>query len=186
MQNILEKKWYVISTITGHESKVKTFLEQESPIAQLDDKILSIFIPTEKVYEVKDKKKKTKTKNLFPGYVYIEAVLEEKVKQFIQNAPSVRGFVGVHGNPSALTPAEIKRIIGSLVTESLGEDGAVIRVEVPFQIGEAVKVTSGPFNNFSGFVQEINTDKMKVKVMVSIFGRKTPIELDFSQVEIEK
>lgn len=186
MTENLTKKWYVISVVTGHESKVKAYLEQEIKLIGLEDKILSIFIATEKVVEFKDKKKKSKIKNLFPGYVYIEAIMDEKVKNFILSANSVRGFMGSKENPKPMMNSEVKRIIGSAFIEGNDSDGNSTRVEIPFQIGEAVKVTSGPFNNFSGFVQEISPEKMKVKVMVSIFGRKTPIELDFSQVEIEK
>lgn len=185
MTNLEGKKWYAVSTITGHEAKIKAYLEHEILLAHLEDKIGSIFIPTEKIFEIKDKKKKTKTKNLTPGYLYIEAEMDEKVKHFIMNTPSIKTFVGTKGKPVPLLPSEVKRIIGK-ASVSGSEEEEILKVEVPFQIGEAVKVTSGPFNNFSGFVQEINEEKMKVKVMVSIFGRKTPIELDFSQVEIEK
>lgn len=181
-----EKKWFAVSTVTGHESKVKAYLENEIALAHLENKIFTIFIPTEKVFEMKEKKKKTKIKNLFPGYLYIEAELDEKTKFFILSAPSVRGFVGSHGKPIPLQPDEVKRIIGKIAVEGEEGDGMVERIEVPFQLGEAVRIKTGPFNSFSGFVQEIIEEKMKVKVMVSIFGRKTPVELDFSQVEIEK
>ena len=177
----VEKKWYVVRTYSGHENKVKAYLESEVAQAGLQEKIVNVLVPSEKVFEVKDGKKKSKTKNFFPGYILIEAVLDEKTKYIILNTPSVMSFVGSKEKPVPLQPDEVRRLIGKIE-----QKGDVEQIEAPFHIGEPVKVISGPFNNFSGFVQEVNEEKMKVKVMVSIFGRKTPVELDFSQVEIEK
>lgn len=177
----VDKKWYVVRTYSGHENKVKAYLDNEVARASLQEKIGSVLVPSEKVFEVKDGKKKSKTKNFFPGYILVEAFLDEKTKYVILNTPSVMSFVGSKDKPVPLQPDEVRRLIGKIE-----QKGDVEQIEVPFHIGEPVKVTSGPFNNFSGFVQEVNEEKMKLKVMVSIFGRKTPVELDFSQVEIEK
>ena len=177
----LERKWYVVRTYSGHENKVKAYLENEVIQAGWQERIFNVLVPSEKVFEVKDGKKKSKTKTFFPGYILVEALLDEKAKYAILNTPSVMGFVGAKDRPVPLQPGEVKRLIGKIEEKKGGE-----QIEVPFHIGEPVKVISGPFNNFSGFVQEINDEKMKLKVMVSIFGRKTPVELDFSQVEIEK
>lgn len=177
----MEKRWYVVRTYSGHELKVKAYIESEVARINLGEKISSVMIPSEKVIEVKDGKKKAKVKNFFPGYVLVEAILDKETTHLILEAPSVLGFVPDKNNPSPLHPEEVKRLIGKMEQR---ED--VELVEIPFRVGDPVKVTEGPFNNFSGFVQEVNGEKMKVKVMVSIFGRKTPVELDFLQVELEK
>ncbi len=184
VESIVQHKWYVVRTYSGHENKVKLAIENESVIQELQERITRVLVPSEKIFEVKDGKKKSKTKNFFPGYILVETVLDEKTKHLILNTPSVLSFVGTKDRPVPLQPDEVKRLIGRI--EEKKEDGGVERVEVPFHIGEPVKVISGPFHNFTGFVQEINEEKLKLKVMVSIFGRKTPVELDFSQVEIEK
>jgi len=177
----LEKKWYVVRTYSGHENKVKAYIENEVAQAGLSDQVTSVVVPSEKVFEVKDGKKKSKTRTFFPGYILIEAVLDKNTTHIILNTPSVISFVGPKNAPAPLQPTEVRRLIGRIE-----ERRDVEVIEVPFKTGDAVKVTDGPFNNFSGFVQEVNEEKMKLKVMVSIFGRKTPVELDFSQVELEK
>lgn len=177
----LEKKWYVVRTYSGHENKVKAYIENEIAQAGLGDRIGTVIVPSEKVFEVKDGKKKSKTRTFFPGYILIEALLDTQTTHLILNTPSVISFVGPKNAPAPLQPAEVRRLIGKMESK---KDVEVM--EVPFKAGDAVKVTDGPFNNFSGFVQEVNEEKMKLKVMVSIFGRKTPVELDFSQVELEK
>jgi transcription termination/antitermination protein NusG len=177
----VEKKWYVVRTYSGHENKVKAYLENEVAQAALGERIGSVIVPSEKVFEMKDGKKKSKTRTFFPGYILVEAALDKTVTHLILNAPSVISFVGPKNAPAPLQAGEVRRLIGKIE-----ERKDVEVIEVPFKVGEAVKVTDGPFNNFSGFVQEVNEEKMKLKVMVSIFGRKTPVELDFSQVELEK
>lgn len=147
----------------------------------LGERLSNVMVPSEKVIEVKDGKKKAKVKNFFPGYVLVEVVLDKETIHLILEAPSVLGFVPDKNNPAPLQPDEVRRLIGKME-----EKKDVVMVEIPFRMGDAVKVVEGPFNNFSGFVQEVNGEKMKVKVMVSIFGRKTPVELDFVQVELEK
>jgi len=177
----VEKKWYVVRTYSGHENKVKALLENEVAQSGLEERISSVIVPSEKVFEVKDGKKKSKTRTFFPGYVLVEAVLDIATTHLILNTPSVISFVGPKNAPAPLQPSEVRKLIGKIE-----ERKDVEVVEVPFRTGDAVKVIDGPFNNFNGFVQEVNEEKMKLKVMVSIFGRKTPVELDFSQVEIEK
>ncbi len=177
----MEKRWYVLRTYSGHENKVKAYIENEIAQAGLEDRVSSVIVPSEKVFEVKDGKKRSKTRTFFPGYILIEAALDKQTTHLILNTPSVISFVGPKNAPAPLQAAEVRRLIGKIE-----ERKDVEVIEVPFKVGDAVKVTDGPFNNFSGFVQEVNEEKMKLKVMVSIFGRKTPVELDFSQVEEEK
>jgi len=177
----LNRRWYVVRTYSGHEAKVKGYLESEVARAGIQEKIASVLIPSEKVVEVKDGKKKHKVKNFFPGYVLVEAVLDKESVHLILEAPSVLGFVPDKNNPAPLQPDEVKRLIGKMEEHEETE-----LVEIPFKSGDPVKVIHGPFNNFNGFIQEVNPEKLKVKVMVSIFGRKTPVELDFTQVELEK
>ncbi len=177
----MDKKWYVVRTYSGHENKVKAYIENEIAQAGLIERVGSVIVPSEKVFEVKDGKKKSKTRTFFPGYILVEAILDTQTTHIILNTPSVISFVGPKNTPAPLQPGEVRRLIGKMEAR---KDVEV--VEVPFKSGDAVKVIDGPFNNFSGFVQEVNEEKMKLKVMVSIFGRKTPVELDFSQVEAEK
>ncbi len=177
-----QRRWYVVRIYSGHENKVKAYLESEVKLAHLDDRICTVMVPSEKIFEVRDGKKKSKTRSFFPGYILVEAVLDKETKYFILNAPSVMGFVGgIKGDPVALQPDEVKRLMGKME-----ERKDVEVLAVPFHVGEPVKVIDGPFNNFTGIVQDVNEEKMKLRVMVSIFGRKTPVELDFNQVEIEK
>jgi transcriptional antiterminator NusG len=178
----MELKWYVVRTFSGHENKVKSLIDAElKDNIQLKAKIQDVLVPTEKVFEVKDGKKKTKNKNFFPGYILVQADLDNQVKDFILNTPSVMGFLGTGKNPNPLQPDEVKRIVGR-ITQDLDAE----RMETIFRVGDFVKINDGPFNNFSGYIQEVNEEKMKIKVMVSIFGRKTPVEIDFVQAELEK
>ena len=178
----MDLKWYVVRTFSGHENKVKGLIDAElKDNDQLKAKIQDVLVPTEKVFEVKDGKKKTKNKNFFPGYILVQADLDNQVKDFILNTPSVMGFLGTGKNPNPLQPDEVKRIVGRLTQDQNSE-----RMETIFRVGDFVKITDGPFNNFSGYIQEVNEEKMKIKVMVSIFGRKTPVEIDFVQAELEK
>lgn len=174
----MELKWYIVRTYSGHENKVKTVIEHEVTLRGWNDKVTRVLIPSEKVFEMKDGKKKSKNKNFFPGYILVEAVLTREVMHLIQGVPSVISFLGTKTEPAPLRPDEVKRILNKVDDAEKTET-----YEVPFQAGDHVKVNDGPFNNFEGVVQEVQPDKMKVKVMVSIFGRKTPVELDFFQVE---
>lgn len=178
----MDGKWYVVRTFSGHENKVKSMLETElKDNDPLRAKIQEILVPIEKVFEVKDGKKKSKNKNFFPGYILVQADLDNQVKDFILNTPSVMGFLGTGKNPNPLQPDEVKRIVGRITQDQESE-----RLETLFRAGDFVKIVDGPFNNFSGYIQEVNEEKMKIKVMVSIFGRKTPVEIDFVQAELEK
>ena len=181
MESKSQKHWYCVRTYSGHENKVKAHLENEIKHANMSDRITCVLVPSEKIYEIKEGKKKSRTKTFFPGYILVEAILDKETKHMILSTPSVISFVGPRGEPAPLQNEEVSRLIGRL------EERKDIEVmAVPFHIGELVKVIDGPFNNFTGVVQEVNEEKMKLKVMVSIFGRKTPVELDFNQVEIEK
>lgn len=177
----IQKRWYAIRTYSGHEARVKQLLESEVGRLGLQEYVPTVLIPLEKVFEVRDGKKRTRQKNFLPGYVLVEAVLNKKVKDLIQNTPSVINFVGTKTEPVPLQPDEIGKIL-----DRIEERKHVETIVDSFREGDPVKVIDGPFNNFSGFVREVNASKQKLKVEVSIFGRKTPVELDFSQVEIER
>lgn len=174
-------QWYVLRTFSSHENKVKTALEKEIEFRNLQPYIKQILIPIEKVFEVKDGKKKSKSKSFFPGYILIEAQLDKKITDIILNIPSVMGFLGTRNRPQPLHPDEVERIIGKIKAEERGE-----RIETPFKVGDPIVITTGPFAKMKGTVQEVNSEKLKLKVMVSIFGRKTPVEIDFTQAELEK
>ncbi len=163
---------------------MKLYLDNQIKEDQLEHKIRTVMIPLEKVFEVKNGKKKIKHKNFFPGYILLEVDLDDNIKRMLAKVPSLMGVVGsknIKGQklePVPLRDTEIKRIKAILNDENQAE-----KIDLKLFEGDAVKVTNGPFNNFNGVILEINTEKMKVKVMVSIFGRKTPIELEFNQIE---
>jgi len=173
------KKWYVIRAISGNEKKVKQYLESEINRLGLSDQIAQVLIPTEKVYQVRKGKKVSKERNYLPGYILIEAILTGEIPHIIKNVPGVLGFLGSKGEPVPLRPTEVNRILGKV--DELTEQGE--EFSVPFIVGETVTVIDGPFNSFTGVIEEINEEKKKLKVMVKIFGRKTPLELGFMQVE---
>ena len=178
-------RWYVLRTFTGKEKKVKQFLEQEIREEGWEEKIREIMIPTETVFEMRGGKKRTREKTFFPGYVLLHMDLDEELRHFFRDRsklwPSRVNFLEAGGEPQVLRPQEVDRILGR-VAHAQDTDQ---KPEMPFDPGDAVKVVDGPFNNFTGFVEEVLPDKMKVRVMVSIFGRKTPLELDYLQVERE-
>ena len=176
------QKWYVLRTFSGHEKKVKTYLESEAERLGIDDKLSEIMIPTETVFEMRRGKKKTREKTFFPGYILVNAHLDNALKHVIGGIPSVVGFLTTGDQPTPLRPDEVMRIMGKM--DEAREAGE--QPEIPFMIGDAIKIVDGPFNNFIGTVEEVYPDKMKVKVMVSIFGRKTPLELDYLQIEHEE
>jgi len=176
------KKWYVIRAIGGKEKKVKEYIESEVERRNLQDYISQVLIPTEKVYQIRAGKKINKERNFFPGYVLIEATLVGEIIHILNNIPNVIGFLGTQsGEPVPLRKSEINRILGK-VDELAASDE---EINVPFFVGESVKVVDGPFNSFTGVIEEVNDEKKKLKVMVKIFGRKTPLELSFMQVEKE-
>jgi transcriptional antiterminator NusG len=175
------KKWYVIRAVSGNEKKVKQYIESEINRLGMMDYVSQLLIPTEKVYQIRKGKKISKERNYFPGYVLIEAQLTGEIPHIIKNVPGVLGFLGSQGEPVPLRQVEVNRILGKV--DELAEQGE--EMTVPFMIGESVTVIDGPFNSFSGVIEEINEEKKKLKVMVKIFGRKTPVELSFMQVEKE-
>ncbi len=175
------KKWYVVRAVSGSEKKVKQYLDNEIARLGLEEYVSQVLIPTEKVYQVRKGKKVSAERNYFPGYVLLEAALVGEIPHIIRNIPGVLGFLGSGGDPVPLRPTEVNRILGK-VDELSGKEE---ELNVPFIVGESVKVTDGPFNSFSGVIEEINEEKKKLKVMVKIFGRKTPLELSFMQVEKE-
>ena len=176
------RKWYVLRVFSGHEKKVKEYLEREIQEHGLEDKLAGIMIPTETVFEMRAGKKRTREKTFFPGYMLIHALLDNELQHFIAGVPSVIDFLKTGDRPTPLRPDEVNRILGKMdEAREMGE-----QPEIPFKMGDAIKVVDGPFNNFNGVVEEVYPDKMKLKVMVSIFGRKTPLELDYLQVEHEE
>ena len=178
-----EKKWYVIRAISGKEKKVKEYLDAElSRNVALQNLISQVLIPTEKVYSVRNGKKVSKERNYLPGYVLIEASLDAEVKHLIKETPNVLGFLGTRGGePDPIRPAEVKRILGKVDEMTEAGEGS----ELEFIVGETVTVNDGPFSSFSGVIEEVNDEKKKLKVMVKIFGRKTPLELSYFQVKRE-
>jgi transcription termination/antitermination protein NusG len=172
-------KWYTVRTYSGHERKVKEHIDKEIEKAGIQHKITQVYIPYEKFVEVKEGKKINKTKNAFPGYILVEMLLDKQTKPLILDTPSVIGFLGVKDEPIPVRPDEIKRIMDA------GQDSEkrAINVKSPFEIGHSVKIIDGPFNSLTGLVQEVNVEKMKVKVLINFFGRSTPTEFDFAQVK---
>lgn len=177
------KKWYVVRAVSGKEKKVKEYLELEISRMKLNDYVNQVLIPTEKVFKIQNGKKVNKEKAFLPGYVLIEAALVGEVSHVIKSIPNVIGFLGTEkgGAPVPMRLAEVNRILGKVDELAMTEE----ELKIPFVIGESVKVVDGPFNNFSGVVDEINEDKKKLKVMVKIFGRKNLLELNYMQVEKE-
>ena len=176
------KKWYVVRAISGKEKKAKEYIESEIAKRGWQELVPQVLIPTEKVYSIRNGKKVVKDRNYFPGYVLIEANLLDEVIPVIQNVPNVLDFLREReGKPIAMRPAEINRILGNMDDQLESSDNSLER----FIIGESVKVIDGPFNSFVGVIEEVNDEKKKLKVTVKIFGRKTPLELTFNQVEKE-
>ena len=175
----IEKKWYVLRAVSGKESKVKEYLEADIRNSDLGEYVSQVLIPTEKVYQVRNGKKIVKERSYLPGYVLVEAALVGEVTHHLRNTPNVIGFLGGMDNPTPLRTSEVNRILGLVDGQPEMEEN------IPYEIGETVKVTEGPFSGFSGLIEEVNSEKKKLKVMVKIFGRKTPLELGFMQVEKE-
>lgn len=176
-------KWYVVRAISGKEKKVKEYLEIEISRMKLTNYVNQVLIPTEKVFKIQNGKKVNKEKAFLPGYVLIEAALVGEVTHIIKSIPNVIGFLGTEkgGDPVPMRMAEVNRILGKVDELAITEE----ELKIPFVVGESVKVIDGPFNNFSGVVDEINEEKKKLKVMVKIFGRKNLLELNYLQVEKE-
>ncbi len=172
----MEKKWYVVHTYSGYEEKVKLSVEEKVETKGLKDKIMRILIPTERVVELRAGKKRESDKKFYPGYVLVEMDLDDETWHLIKNTPKVTGFVGGK-RPVPIPEEEVEIIIQQI------EKGPVPQVKTQFQKGESVRIIDGPFSNFNGFVEDIDADHGRLRVMVSIFGRQTPVELNFFQVE---
>jgi transcriptional antiterminator NusG len=175
------KKWYVVRAVSGQENKVKNYIETETNRLGMADYISQVLVPTEKVVQVRDGKKIAKDRVYFPGYVMIEANLTGEIPHIIKSITGVIGFLGEvkGGDPVPLRLAEVNRMLGKV-------DELAVNVDIqsiPFKLGETIKVIDGPFNGFNGTIEKINEEKRKLEVMVKIFGRKTPLELSFMQVE---
>lgn len=171
-----ERAWYVIHCYSGYENKVRYNLEQRIETMGMKDRIYDVVIPTQEEIEVKDGKRRTVERHVFPGYVLVNMVLSEESWYVVRNTPGVTGFVGMGNNPTALRPDEVSQILRRMEAEAP-------HVKVTYKVGERVRIIDGPFNDFRGTVAEIDMERTKVRVMVNFFGRETPVELDFLQVE---
>ena len=177
MEEKNDRRWYVIHTYSGYENKVKSSLEHRAESMDVKDKIFQVVVPTEDEVEIKGDRKVKTTKKVFPGYVLVEMILNDKSWYVVRNTSGVTGFVGTDNKqPVPLTDAEVKAILKQMKVETP-------KVKLAFTPGQSVKIKEGPFADFMGVVDELNADKQKVKVLVSFFGRETPVELDFAQVE---
>ena len=176
-----ETKWYVIRVVSGKERKIKEYIDKETKISHWENSVVQVLCPIEKVFKVLNGKKVLREKTLFPGYILLEAndgKLTDNIKMGITNITGVIHFLGKE-NPVALRKSEVNKMFGKM--DEVGEQG--ISYADPFIMGETVKIIDGPFNDFNGTVEEINDEKKKLKVVVKIFGRATPVELNYSQVE---
>ena len=174
-------RWYAVHTYSGHEQKAKKYLESAIINAGLQDKFGQILVPTEEVIEMKHGKRTSSNKKFLPSYILVQVDLDKRTQDLVINSPGVTNFVGGGGKPVPLKEKEVERIVGQIDRSRTEEP-----TDVPFKAGDPVKVIDGPFTDFSGSVSEVNMERRKVKVMVSIFGRPTPVELDFLQIEMAK
>jgi transcriptional antiterminator NusG len=181
MADNIVKKWYVVRAVSGQENKVKAYIETEISRLGMSDYISQVLVPTEKVVQVRDGKKISKDKVYFPGYVMIEANLAGEIPHIIKSITGVIGFLGEvkGGDPVPLRLSEVNRMLGKVDELAVNVDTQ----SIPFKLNETIKVIDGPFNGFNGTIEKINEEKRKLEVMVKIFGRKTPLELSFMQVE---
>jgi transcriptional antiterminator NusG len=179
----IKKRWYVVRAVGGKEKKVRESIVMEIKRHNIENLVGDVLVPTEKVYQIRNGKKISKEKNFFPGYILIEAALQGEVVHIIKSVPDVMGFMsGVKGgDPMPLRQNEVNRILGKVDEMSVQEE----EMNVPYVVGETIKVIDGPFNGFTGVIEDINEEKKKLQVMVKIFGRKTPLELNYMQVEKE-
>ncbi len=173
-----DMKWYVVNTHSGYENRAKASLEDRARALGMVDKVGEILIPTEQVVEIKKGEKRTSTRKFFPGYILVNMTLTSETWHLVKNTPKISGFVGGSTNPPAIPTHEVERIMGRI------EEGKKEPVMIhSFAEGDAIKVVDGPFSNFSGRVEQVEEEKKRLKVLVQIFGRDTPVELDFAQVE---
>ncbi|GGD27081.1 transcription termination/antitermination protein NusG [Hyunsoonleella pacifica] len=182
MSEVSEKKWYVVRAVSGQENKIKTYIENEIARLGMQDYVDQVLVPTEKVIQIRNGKKIQKEKVFFPGYIMIQANLTGEVPHIIKGITNVIGFLGETkgGDPVPLRQSEVNRMLGKVDELAVDEN---VHVAIPFTKGETVKVIDGPFNGFDGTIENINEEKRKLEVMVKIFGRKTPLELSYMQVE---
>ena len=180
-QEVENMSWYVLRVMGGKERKTVDLLEKEIDRIGIQDFVKQILVPTEKVYQIRNGKKVSKEKNFFPGYILVEANLVGEVPHILKNVTNVLGFLGATkgGVPVPMRKTEINRILGKVDDMALAEE----QVNIPFVVGENVKVIDGPFNSFNAEIEAIDEQKKKLQLMVKIFGRKTPLELNFMQVE---
>lgn len=171
-----DRAWFVIHCYSGYENKVRYNLEQRIETMGMKDKIFDVVIPTQEEIEVRDGKRRSVERHVFPGYVLVNMILTEESWYVVRNTPGVTGFVGMGNDPTPLRPEEVQQILRRMEAEAP-------LVKVTFKVGERVRIVDGPFNDFRGVVSEIDMEKTKVRVMVNFFGRETPVELDFLQVE---
>jgi transcriptional antiterminator NusG len=174
----MAKQWYVVHVYSGFEAKAKEALLERIRQNKLDEKFDEILIPAETIVEVKKGEKRSKSKKFFPGYIFVKMELNNETWQLVKNTQRVSGFVGNGTNPPAVSEEEVLRI-----TQQIKEGKMKPKVNIEFEKGESVRVKEGPFANFAGVVDEVNSEKGRLKVLVSIFGRSTPIDLEFGQVE---
>jgi transcriptional antiterminator NusG len=175
----MEKNWYVVHTYSGYENKVKANLEKRVESMGMADKIFRVVVPEEEETEIKNGKKKVVKRKVFPGYVLVEIVMTDDSWYVVRNTPGVTGFVGSAGSgskPTALLPEEVTVLLKRMGVEEK-------RIDVDYEIGETVRVKEGPFANFTGSIEEMDKDRSKLKVLVNMFGRDTPVELDFTQID---
>ncbi len=178
MEQQMEKKWYVVHTYSGFENKAKKSLEEKIRLEHLEDQFGEIMIPMEQVVEMVKGEKRTSKRKFFPGYILVQMEMNTKTWHLVKNTPKVTGFVGGTVNPPSISDAEVQRL-----TTQISEGSLKAKVKVQFSEGDQVRIVDGNFTNFNGTVHEVNQEKGRVKVLVSIFGRPTPVELDFMQVE---
>jgi transcriptional antiterminator NusG len=178
----IDKKWYVVRAVSGQENKIKNYIENEISRLGLDSFVEEVLVPTEKVIQIRNGKKISKEKVYFPGYIMIKANLSGEIPHIIKSITNVIGFLGETkgGDPVPLRKSEVNRMLGKVDELAVDADA---NVSIPYIIGETVKVIDGPFNGFDGTIEKINEEKRKLEVMVKIFGRKTPLELSYMQVE---
>ena len=181
-ENNTENKWYVVKAVSGQENKIKTYIENDISRLGMDSFVEQILVPQEKVVQIRNGKKVTKDKTYFPGYIMIKANLTGEIPHIIKSVTNVIGFLGETkgGEPIPMRQAEVNRMLGKVDELSLQDETDIV---IPFIHGENVKVIDGPFNGFDGTIEKINEEKRKLEVMVRIFGRKTPLELSYMQVE---
>ena len=173
-----EARWYIVHTYSGFENKVKESLTQRAEAMGMADVILETLIPTEEVVEIRDGKKTRSSRKFFPGYVLVKMEMSDDAWHVVRNTPKVTGFVGTGNKPVPLSEAEVERIVNQISTAAEKP-----KPKLEFRTGETLRIIDGPFANFTGEVEEVNEDKSTLKVMVTIFGRATPVELEFLQVE---